>query len=80
MVSNISGMAIGAAATIVTALYQSWAGSKQKELRASSMQLLQAYTPQATVMLGVLVPLCEQVSVALGRHGMDDAGVDRPDV
>ena len=26
------------------------------------MQLLQAYTPQATLMLGVLVPLCEQVS------------------
>ena len=61
MVSNVSGMAVGAAATLVTALYQSWAGSKQKELRASSMQLLQAYTPQATLMLGVLVPLCEQM-------------------
>lgn len=61
MVSNVSGMAVGAAATLVTALYQSWAGSKQKELRASSMQLLQAYTPLATLMLGVLVPLCEQV-------------------
>jgi solute carrier family 35 protein E3 len=61
MISNVTGMAIGGAATIVTALYQSWAGSKQKELKASSMQLLQAYTPQATLMLGVLVPLCEQV-------------------
>ncbi len=62
MISNVGGMAIGAAATIVTALYQSWAGSKQKELRASSMQLLLAYTPQATLMLGILVPLCEPVS------------------
>ncbi len=61
MVSNISGMVIGMSATLVTALYQSWAGSKQKELRASSMQLLQAYTPHATLLLGILTPLCEQV-------------------
>ncbi|KAG1659537.1 hypothetical protein FOA52_016160 [Chlamydomonas sp. UWO 241] len=61
MVSNVSGMAIGMAATLVTALYQSWAGSKQKELRASSMQLLQAYTPHATLLLSVLVLLCEDV-------------------
>jgi hypothetical protein len=61
MISNVSGMLIGMAATLVTALYQSWAGSKQKELKASSMQLLQAYTPHATLLLGILVPLCEDV-------------------
>jgi solute carrier family 35 protein E3 len=59
MITNVKGILLGSAATLVTALYQLWAGSKQKELRASSMQLLQAYTPHATVLLGVLVPLCE---------------------
>ena len=59
MITNIEGMLVGAAATLVTALYQLWAGSKQKELRASSMQLLQAYTPHATILLGLLVPMCE---------------------
>ncbi|GIL90469.1 hypothetical protein Vretifemale_18118 [Volvox reticuliferus] len=59
MVSNLIGIAVGVGATIMTALYQIWAGSKQRELKASSMQLLHAYTPQATLMLGILVPLCE---------------------
>lgn len=35
------------------------AGTKQKELKASTMQLLHQYTPQAAVLLGVLIPLCE---------------------
>eukprot|EP00195_Chlamydomonas_chlamydogama_P008271 CAMPEP_0202906904 /NCGR_PEP_ID=MMETSP1392-20130828/40662_1 /ASSEMBLY_ACC=CAM_ASM_000868 /TAXON_ID=225041 /ORGANISM="Chlamydomonas chlamydogama, Strain SAG 11-48b" /LENGTH=371 /DNA_ID=CAMNT_0049595587 /DNA_START=223 /DNA_END=1338 /DNA_ORIENTATION=+ len=65
MISNISGMFVGMAATVVTALYQIWAGAKQKELRASSMQLLHAYTPQATLMLGLLVPMVEPI----GWHG-----------
>ena len=69
MISNVSGIFVGMAATLVTALYQSWAGSKQKELRASSMQLLQAYTPHATLMLGVLVPLCEPVRKCGGKCG-----------
>ncbi|GIL61083.1 hypothetical protein Vafri_15447 [Volvox africanus] len=59
MVSNLIGIAVGVGATIMTALYQIWAGSKQRELKASSMQLLHAYTPQATLLLGILVPLCE---------------------
>ncbi|KAG2438048.1 hypothetical protein HXX76_005660 [Chlamydomonas incerta] len=59
MVSNIVGIAVGVGATLMTALYQIWAGSKQKELKASSMQLLHAYTPQATLMLGLLIPMCE---------------------
>ncbi|KAG2489067.1 hypothetical protein HYH03_012503 [Edaphochlamys debaryana] len=57
--SNLVGIGVGVGATVMTALYQIWAGSKQKELRASSMQLLHAYTPQATLLLGILVPLCE---------------------
>uniref|UniRef100_A0A7R9VK55 Sugar phosphate transporter domain-containing protein n=1 Tax=Chlamydomonas euryale TaxID=1486919 RepID=A0A7R9VK55_9CHLO len=61
MVSNVTGMLVGMCATLVTALYQTWAGSKQKELRASSMQLLQAYTPHASLLLGALVPMCENV-------------------
>ncbi|KXZ48916.1 hypothetical protein GPECTOR_24g205 [Gonium pectorale] len=44
--SNLVGIAVGLGATLMTALYQIWAGSKQKELKASSMQLLHAYTPQ----------------------------------
>ncbi|KAG2450668.1 hypothetical protein HYH02_004508 [Chlamydomonas schloesseri] len=59
MVSNLVGIAVGVGATLMTALYQIWAGSKQKELKASSMQLLHAYTPQATLMLGLLIPMCE---------------------
>eukprot|EP00798_Chlamydomonas_sp_ICE-L_P016182 gene16182-22343_t len=46
MIRNLTGIAVGVCATIITALYQTWAGSKQKELRVSSMQLLDAYTPQ----------------------------------
>lgn len=64
ILANLSGVGIGVAATVTTALYQIWAGSKQKELRSSSMQLLYAYTPQAALMLGILVPLCEP----LGRR------------
>ncbi|EFJ43115.1 hypothetical protein VOLCADRAFT_106985 [Volvox carteri f. nagariensis] len=65
MVSNLVGIAVGVGATIMTALYQIWAGSKQRELKASSMQLLHAYTPQATLMLGILVPLCEPMGWAV---------------
>lgn len=59
MVTNVYGIIVGVGATIMTALYQIWAGSKQKDLKASSMQLLHAYTPQSAVLLGILVPLCE---------------------
>eukprot|EP00198_Chlamydomonas_reinhardtii_P002336 XP_001691672.1 predicted protein [Chlamydomonas reinhardtii] len=67
MVSNLVGIAVGVGATLMTALYQIWAGSKQKELKASSMQLLHAYTPQyhtaavaaiiISAILGLLVSL-----------------------
>jgi solute carrier family 35 protein E3 len=59
VVKNSSGLIVGIAATLITALYQIWVGSKQKELEANSSQLLLAYTPQATLLLSVLVPIFE---------------------
>jgi solute carrier family 35 protein E3 len=59
VVKNTSGLFVGVAATGITALYQIWAGSKQKELDANSTQLLLAYTPQATILLSALVPIFE---------------------
>eukprot|EP00878_Enallax_costatus_P032950 GHUV01036306.1.p1 GENE.GHUV01036306.1~~GHUV01036306.1.p1 ORF type:complete len:328 (+),score=87.09 GHUV01036306.1:1642-2625(+) len=67
LISNLLGLAVGAAATFVTALYQIWAGSKQKELQASSMQLLHAYTPQAAVILLLMIPIMEP----MGWGGQD---------
>eukprot|EP00879_Flechtneria_rotunda_P019748 GHRR01020752.1.p1 GENE.GHRR01020752.1~~GHRR01020752.1.p1 ORF type:complete len:315 (+),score=67.90 GHRR01020752.1:650-1594(+) len=76
LISNLPGLAIGFAATVVTALYQIWAGSKQKELQASSMQLLHQYTPQAAIIPGLLAPIHEPIgslgstdsSTLLGYH------------
>lgn len=76
LISNLSGLFVGLAATLVTALYQMWAGSKQKELQASSMQLLHQYTPQAAIILGCLIPLMEPVGWAslTGSAAAADAG------
>eukprot|EP00884_Botryococcus_braunii_P012748 jgi/Botrbrau1/21474/Bobra.0216s0082.1 len=57
--SNYLGWAVGAGAVAATAAYQIWAGTKQKELSAGSMQLLEQYAPIAAFMLAVLVPICE---------------------
>ena len=40
---------------------QVWIGTKQKELEAGSMQLMHQYTPWATGLLAVLVPVFEPV-------------------
>ena len=61
--TNLLGLLVGLAAILITAMYQVWAGSKQKELQAGSMQLLHQYTPLAAVMLAVLVPLLEPVGL-----------------
>ena len=62
-VSDVSvttyGFSVAFGCVVITALYQIWAGSKQKELHASSMQLLHEYTPIAFVMMLVLIPLLE---------------------
>ena len=46
-----------------------WAGSKQKELQASSMQLMHQYSPWAALLLGILVPIFEPL-------GLTQAGPD----
>ncbi len=57
----VQGLLVGCAATVAAALYQVWAGSKQAELQANSSQLLHAYTPYAIALLGILVPIFEDV-------------------
>lgn len=42
---------------------QVWIGTKQKELEAGSMQLMHQYTPWATGLLAVLVPVFEPLGV-----------------
>ena len=54
---------------MITAMYQTWAGSKQQELQAGMVQLLQQYTPLAAGMLALLVPFLESV-------GLFEANVD----
>lgn len=61
--TSLTGLVVGLAAILVTAIYQIWAGSKQKELQAGSMQLLHQSTPIAAVMLAVLVPMLEPIGL-----------------
>ena len=63
LTTNFIGLLVGVAAILVTAMYQVWAGSKQKELQTGSMQLLHQYTPLAALMLAVLVPILEPVGL-----------------
>ena len=42
-------------------IVQVFAGSKQKQLEVGSMALMAGYTPIATVMLAILVPLFEPI-------------------
>ncbi|EFJ43365.1 hypothetical protein VOLCADRAFT_96452 [Volvox carteri f. nagariensis] len=66
-ISNVLGLFVGLTSVLVTALYQIWAGSKQKELQASSSQLLLAYTPQAIMLLLVMSPLVDDYGFAIRR-------------
>ncbi|KAK9862351.1 hypothetical protein WJX84_007288 [Apatococcus fuscideae] len=63
MGSNMIGVIVGFGAVVVTAVYQVLAGSKQKELQASSMQLLHQYSPMAAICLGILVPSFEPLGI-----------------
>lgn len=60
-ISNTMGLIAGVGCTLTTALYQVWAGTKQKEFEANSSQLLNAYTPQAIGILVVLVACFEPI-------------------
>jgi solute carrier family 35 protein E3 len=64
VVQNYSGLIVGVGATSVTAMFQVFVGSKQKELLANSSQLLNAYVPQAWFALLVLVPCIEPIGLA----------------
>lgn len=57
--SNLAGLAVGFGSVAATAMYQIWAGVKQKELGLGSMQLLDQYVPLAAGLLGTLVPIFE---------------------
>ncbi|GBF94129.1 solute carrier family 35 member E3 [Raphidocelis subcapitata] len=59
--SNPLGMLVAAGAVLVTALYQVWASTKQKELGLNGMQLLQQVSPVSAVLLAALIPLLEPV-------------------
>ena len=63
MSNNVIGLMVGLGAVVVTAFYQVLAGSKQKELGASSMQLLHQYCPMAATCLAILVPIFEPLGL-----------------
>ena len=48
---------------------QVWIGTKQKELEAGSMQLMHQYTPWATGLLSILVPIFEPVGFVDAHPG-----------
>lgn len=55
------GAACALAAVFSTALYQLWAGSKQKDLGASSAQLLHQSSAYAVLLLMLLVAIFEPI-------------------
>lgn len=69
VMSNLPGMLIGFAAVLATAMYNVWAGSKQKLLSAGSSQLVHQFSPSAALMLGVLVPLLEPTGIGSAQPG-----------
>ncbi|KAI8472997.1 MAG: triose-phosphate transporter family-domain-containing protein [Monoraphidium minutum] len=73
--SNPAGIAVAAAAVAVAALYQVWAGTKQKDLGLDGMQLLQQVSPQSVLLLAALIPATEPVGWA-GRPPGSILGFD----
>jgi len=70
---------VAAANVLVSALYQVWASTKQRELGVDGMQLLHQISGPAVLMLGVLVPAVEPVGWAAffgggGQGGPGGAG------
>lgn len=59
--SNTLGVIVGVLATLMSAMYQIWAGAKQKELQLNGNQLLHQAAPSAVVLLSVLIPIMEPV-------------------
>jgi len=69
VINNTLGFLVGLSSTVVTALYQVWASSKQRELDANSSQLLTAYAPHALWLLGIMVPIFEPIGWGTGAPG-----------
>eukprot|EP00775_Hariotina_reticulata_P004049 gene4049-4296_t len=59
--SNLVGIAVACMAVLSSALYQVWAGSKQKELGVNGNQLLHQVAPIAVLVLGCAIPVIEPV-------------------
>jgi solute carrier family 35 protein E3 len=65
--SNPLGILVAAAAVLSSALYQCWAGAKQRELLVNGNQLLHQAMPLAVALLTLLAPLMEPL-------GLDNIG------
>ena len=75
MTTNTAGMAAAVAALLCTAVYQIWAGSKQKELGASSMQLMHQFQPHAAGLLVLLVGGVEPVGLPGTPHALGEGTI-----
>ncbi|KAK9842031.1 hypothetical protein WJX81_004974 [Elliptochloris bilobata] len=61
--TNPVGLLVALLAVACTAVYQIWAGAKQKELGAGSMQLMHQFAPHATALLAGLVVSVEPLGL-----------------
>ena len=69
--TNTEGMLAAVAAVLCTAVYQIWAGSKQKELGASSMQLMHQFALHAMCLLALLVAGVEPLGLPGTPHTLE---------
>ena len=51
--ANMAGILVAFAAIWTTAIYQIWAGSKQKALGLGSLQLMYLYAPQVRALVSM---------------------------
>ena len=66
--TNPLGLLVAVSAILCTAVYQIWAGSKQEELGAGSMQLMHQLAPQATCRLALLLVGVEPLGLPRSTH------------
>jgi hypothetical protein len=70
--SHHAGLTVGAVSTLATAEFGIQAGAMQRKLQLNSQQLLLAYTPYASALLGLLTLLMEPCGLWPGQgqwHG-----------
>ncbi|KAK9834834.1 hypothetical protein WJX81_002364 [Elliptochloris bilobata] len=68
--TNTSGLMAAVAAILCIAVYQIWAGAKQKELGAGSMQLMHQFQPHATGLLALMVVGVEPLGMPGAPHAL----------